>query len=64
MEARIAEKQTKVKGMRKVMSFDVVDPNLVPRNYCSPDDKKIRAALKLGITEIPGLKIYETARVQ
>ncbi len=42
---------------REVMQFAVVDPNLVPRELCSPDEAKIRAAIALGVREIPGVQI-------
>lgn len=35
----------------------VIDPTLVPREYCSPDDRKLRAAVQLGAREIPGVVI-------
>ncbi|MFP4087736.1 MAG: hypothetical protein ACLFUL_13185 [Desulfobacteraceae bacterium] len=38
---------------------EIVDPEAVPREYCSPDEKKIRQAVKDGVREIPGVKIYE-----
>ena len=53
----------KVQGVngRKQVSFKVTDPNLVPREYCSVDEGKIRAAVKLGGagTQIPGVRVYE-----
>lgn len=30
---------------REVVRFEVVDPALVPREFCSPDEKKIKAAI-------------------
>lgn len=54
----------KVKGVRKEIVFDIIDEDKVPRAYCSPDDKKIRAAIKLGLKEIEGLKIYTKGRIQ
>ncbi len=38
---------------------EIESPETVPREYCSPDQKKIDQAVKLGIREIPGVKIYE-----
>lgn len=38
---------------------EVVDPMLVPRKYLIVDDKAIRADVKAGIREIPGVKIFE-----
>lgn len=42
---------------------EVIDASLVPRAYCSPDDAKLKAALALGVREIPGVRIYEASRV-
>lgn len=49
-------------SIRKVWKFEVVDPNLVPREYCSPDADKISAALSSGV-QIPGVRIYEDSIV-
>jgi DNA-binding protein H-NS len=37
----------------------IVDPALVPREYCSPDQKKIDAAVDAGIRTIAGVEIKE-----
>jgi hypothetical protein len=37
----------------------IVNENLVPREYCSPDMAKIRQAVKGGLREIPGVEIRE-----
>jgi len=34
------------KGLRKVVKHEIVDASLVPMAYCTPDDIKIRQALK------------------
>ena len=34
-------------------------PDEVPREYCSPDMRKINEAAKSGIRKIPGIRIYE-----
>ncbi len=39
--------------------FTVDDETLVPSAYLSPDEKKIRAAIKDGVREIPGTTITE-----
>lgn len=44
---------------RKKMSFKIIDESLIPREYLSPDSKKINNAIKLGIWEIPGIEVYE-----
>jgi hypothetical protein len=46
---------------RKTAHLEVTDPEAVPRQFCSPDEKKIRAALVNGIvSEIPGVKFWYT----
>ena len=46
--------------VRKIMQFEVMDPNLVPREYLMPDEKKIGAAVRSKLaTSIPGVKIWE-----
>lgn len=49
----------KVKGMTSVWKYEIIDENLVPRDFCSPDAGLINAAVKSGTREIAGVKIYE-----
>ena len=46
--------------------FTVVDPDIVPRNLCKPDEVKIRAMVKAGAREIAGVlitpRVITTAR--
>ena len=42
-------------------AFEVTDPAAVSRAYCSPDEKKIKEAVKSGVREISGVRIYERA---
>ncbi len=44
---------------RKVWAFEVVKPELVPRQYLVVDEAKIRAAVRSGVREIPGVHIFE-----
>lgn len=44
---------------RKTMKFEVECLGKVPLNYLAIDEDKVEAALKAGVREIPGLKIYE-----
>lgn len=39
--------------------FEVTDESVVPAEYRSVDEKKIRAAIKAGVREIPGVTITE-----
>ncbi len=42
-------------------TFEVEDLGLVPHEYFTLDEKKIRAAMKAGVTEIPGVRFFKTA---
>lgn len=44
---------------RKTWKMEIVDPDAVPAEYQSPDEKKIKEAIKNGKREIPGCKIWE-----
>lgn len=45
---------------RDAWLFEILDADLIPRQYCCPDDKKIRAQIKIteGKTSIPGVRVY------
>lgn len=45
--------------VRKTWKYDIVKDADVPREFCSPDLGKIRAAVYAGKREIPGVRIYE-----
>jgi hypothetical protein len=44
---------------RTTWKGEIVDAASVPREYCSPDQKKINEAIKMGVREIPGVRIFE-----
>lgn len=44
---------------RKRWVAELEDPDLIPREYCSPDQKKLDQAVKMGVRDIPGVRIYE-----
>ena len=54
-----AEEAGKVKGMRTIWTYEVIDPELVDKSFCSPDSVKINAAIKTGLREASGLRIFE-----
>jgi colicin import membrane protein len=61
--APVIQRETpKVAGVttRKVPKFEIVDPTLVPREYCTPDEKKIRAVVNALRTDatIPGVRVW------
>lgn len=43
--------------------FEIESPSEVPDKYLSVDPKKVEAAVKAGVREIPGIKIYETIQI-
>jgi hypothetical protein len=43
----------------KRWSFEIIDATMVPIEYCSPDEKKIRDAIRMGIREVKGVRIFE-----
>ncbi len=46
---------------RKDWDFEIINPNEVPRDFCIPDEKAIRAFIKAtkGTKPIAGIKIFE-----
>ena len=60
-----AAQAPKVAGVSvsKVWKWELVDPAQVPAEYWSIDPAKLDAALKAGVREIPGVRVYEDARV-
>ncbi len=58
-----AQEASAVKGLRKVAKFEVTHPQFVPSVYCTPDDTKIRQAIKDGIREIPGVRIWSEDKI-
>ena len=45
--------------IRRVWKAEIVDAQAVPREFCSPDMRLINEAVKAGIREVPGLRIFE-----
>lgn len=45
-------------SVRYVWRFEVTDPDLVPREYCSPDAKKI-GVVDPTATQVPGVRFYQ-----
>lgn len=48
---------------KTVWDFQIVDESQIPREYMVVDEKKIRAVVKAGVREIPGVKIYQTEQL-
>lgn len=49
--------------VKTVQKWDIVDPDAVPREYCSPDRAKIQAALSAGAV-VPGVQFSEAEIVR
>lgn len=43
---------------RNEWNYEIVDKNIIPKEYLIIDDKKIKGVIKVGIKEIPGLRIF------
>lgn len=48
---------------RKFWTFEIVDPMQIPRAYLMIDEKAIRAAVKAGVRDIPGVRIFEDIQI-
>jgi hypothetical protein len=48
---------------KKPWVFEITNEADIPREYCTPDNKKIRDAIKMGIREITGCRIFEDTQV-
>ncbi len=46
-------------SFRKDWDFIIEDEQTIPREYCSPDSSKIRKAIRDGVREIPGVRIFQ-----
>lgn len=58
----LAKETPKVDGVsfRDVWKFDIIDPDAVPREYLTPDEKKIGGVVRAlkGAAKIPGVRVY------
>lgn len=45
--------------VRKVWDFEIEDEGAIPREYLIPDTTKIRQAIKDGVREIAGIRIFQ-----
>jgi hypothetical protein len=50
----------------KAWGFEITDPEQVPREFCEPDTKRIRAYIgaKKGQVEIPGVRVFQEDQVR
>lgn len=47
----------------KVWVYDVIDENEVPRAFLAVDHNKVLEAIRSGVRQVPGLRIYQETRV-
>ena len=47
---------------QKVWTFQIINDSQIPREYCTPSESMIRAAVKAGQRMIPGVRIYEETK--
>ncbi len=68
LEQRKAEqalnKEKPKANIATITEFEIENPFAVDRKYCSPDNVKIRQAIKDGVTEIAGVRIFQTKKVR
>ena len=48
---------------RKDWTFKIVDFERIPREYLMVDSKKVNAAIRAGVREIPGIEIYQEVEI-
>ena len=46
-------------NIRKTWTFEIIDSEKVPRTYCEPSKSVIDDAIKTGVRDIAGLRIFE-----
>lgn len=55
--------QNKVSGARRIWTFQVTDESLIPKEFFTLDEKKIRQAVREGQREIPGVRIFQETSI-
>ena len=58
--SRVRSRTGALASLRSTRNFRIVDATLVPREYLVVDDATVRARMRAGIREIPGIEIFET----
>lgn len=53
-----------VRGLVKVWSYEVIEEDKVPREFCNPSPAKLLAAVRNGNRSIPGVRIYQKESVR
>jgi len=63
-DAEEKAKTEKIKGVTKRWTYEIIDENQIPRQFCSSDSKKINEAIKSGVRVIAGVKVYEATDIR
>jgi hypothetical protein len=58
-EQKAIRTESGVASGRKTWTFELADLGKVPREYMTLDERKVNDAIKAGLRNIPGLRIYE-----
>ncbi len=53
----------KSKDVRKVWTYEVIDESLIPRQFLTIDEKKVKQAISAGTREIPGINIFQESQL-
>lgn len=59
--AKVTRTETGQSHQRMEWTFEIQDEAKVPREYLAVNEQKIRQAVKMGVREIPGVRIFEKA---
>jgi DNA repair exonuclease SbcCD ATPase subunit len=54
---------TAMKGAKQVWKFEITEEAQVPVAYMTIDEKKIREAVRAGVRDIPGVRIFQETQV-
>lgn len=55
---KVTRTEVATASQRLVWKFEITDIDAVPKNYKIVDERKVREAIKAGIRDIPGIKIF------
>lgn len=50
-------------GLKMIKDYEILSEDEVPREYCSPDRGKLRAAVNRGVKDIKGVRVFEKPSV-
>lgn len=59
LQTIVARPEAKGVSTRRTWHYEVIDVGSVPVEYLAVDDREVKAAIKAGIREIDGLRIYQ-----